>query len=181
MAPMDPPWKAAATVWGLRMAPSNIATYAAEAASHACASALTGSEKNTLHALRTAGSLNAMISPPSTMAARMARKVTTAGLPSTTADTIVWFSVAVRLVRGPPAAGSGVPAGAGDPGCSALTAARPLPLSPAGPRPLDPAYPWLPDRVRPRSLDRRPPVPRRHVRRRPSAFRARRRRPSAGG
>src|SRR5262249_3423886 len=161
MAPTDPPWKAAATVCGLRMAPSNIATYAPEAASHASANAFPGSAKNVLHAWSTVGSLNAMSRPPSTTAARMARNVTTVGLPSTIADTIVWFSVAVRLADGPPAAG---------PGCSALMAARPRPPSPAVPRLPGPAHPGLPDRARPRPLDRagpRRPAPRRHLRRRP--------------
>src|SRR5262245_17649319 len=121
MAATEPPWNAAATVCGSKMAPSNIATYAADAASHVSARAFTGSEKNTFHALSTAGSLNAMSRPPSTTAATMARNVTTAGLPSTIADTIVWFSVDVRLAGGPPA-GPGVSGGAGGPGCSALIA-----------------------------------------------------------
>ncbi len=86
MAATDPPWKAAAIVCGLRMAPSNIATYAAEAESHASASALPGAEKNVLHACSTTGSLNAMSKPPSTTAATMARNVTTAGCPHVTAE-----------------------------------------------------------------------------------------------
>src|SRR5581483_10553184 len=122
MAATDPPWKAAVTVCGLRMAPSNIATYAAEAESHTCASAFTGSEKNTLHALSTTGSLNAISRPPSTTAATMARKVTTAGLPSVTALMIEWLRVAVRRAGGPAAGGCGVSGGAGGTGCSLLMA-----------------------------------------------------------
>src|SRR5437763_12824021 len=170
MAAPEPPWNAAATVGGSRLAPSHTATYAADAASHICAKAFTGSEKNTLHALSTAGSLNAMSRPPSTTAATMARKVTTAGLPSTTAATIVWLNVAIRLAGGPPVAGSGVSVGEGGPGCSLLMTAHPGPIDPAGPRPVDPARPWPMDPARPRE-----PVPRRPVRPRPSAFRALRR------
>ena len=127
------------------MAPSNIATYAAEAEFHTCASAFRGSEKNTLHALSTTGSLNAMSRPPSTTAATMARKVTTAGLPSTTASRIEWLSVAVRLAGGPPAVGCGVSGGAGGTGCSPLMPARQGPVEPARPRaPVDVARPLAP-------------------------------------
>src|SRR5215831_15539313 len=122
MAATDPPWNAALTVAGSRMAPSNIAMYAAEAEFHTCASAFTGSEKNTLQALSTTGSLNAISRPPSTTAATMARIVTTVGLPSVTALMIEWLNVAVREAGGPAAGGCGASGGAGAPGCSLLTA-----------------------------------------------------------
>src|SRR5215472_1154226 len=81
MAPIEPPLKAAATVCGLKIAPSNKAEYAAATAVHVADSAAPGAAKKLFHACSTVVSLNAMTSAPRTRALKMARMVTTVGLP----------------------------------------------------------------------------------------------------
>src|SRR5579875_197131 len=118
MAPTDPPWKAAATVPGLKIAPSNIAESAAATEFQVAESAAPGAEKNDPQACSTVVSLNAIIRPPTTSAAKIARIVTTAWLPSMIAVMTARPYSAARDAAGlavpePPVACPGCPSGLG--------------------------------------------------------------------
>ena len=85
IAAIEPPWKAAEIVCGLKMAPSSIAEKAEAATAQAVEKAAPGAENRWLQACSTVGLENAMSSPPMMMAVTIARNVTTAELPSSTA------------------------------------------------------------------------------------------------
>src|SRR5215469_8245877 len=105
MAAMEPPWKAALTVPGLKMAPSNIAEYAAASEFHVEENAAPGAYPSESQARNTVGSVNTISTPPTTSAVKIASVVTTGELPCV----IAWMiSLPVSLGRLAPGAFAGV-------------------------------------------------------------------------
>src|SRR5579859_6059524 len=120
--PIEACWNSAATVCGLKIDPSNSATYAPTAVFQASENAWPGAENKLPQACSTVVLLNALINPPTTSAATRARTVTVNELPST---------IEVKISRARPApayasepgGGSGCSASSGDAAATSSSAA----------------------------------------------------------